>query len=180
MEINKKDLINEKTDERCEKCGQSMVIKPSRYGKFLACTGFPNCRNTKQINEDGVKKESPYGGSPEGREPEMTDLKCEKCGAKMLIRQGKFGKFYACSAFPKCRNTKALDQDTGVVCPQCGHGKIVAKKTKSRKTFYACDQYPNCKFALWSRPTGEKCEKCGSLMVNAGKGEAKCSNKECK
>ena len=98
----------------------------------------------------------------------------------MLIRQGKFGKFYACSGFPKCKNTKALDQDTGVDCPACKKGKIVAKKTKSRKTFYACDQYPDCKYALWSRPTGEKCEKCKSLMVNAGQGEDKCSNKECK
>ena len=176
MEINKKDLINEASDEKCEKCGKDMVIKTSRYGKFLACTGFPNCRNTKQINSESgqVEKNKPR------EEPEKTDLKCEKCGEPMLIRQGKFGKFYACSGFPKCRNTKALDQDTGVECPKCGKGKIVAKKTKSRKTFYACDQYPACKFAVWSRPTGEKCKKCKSLMVNAGKDESKCSNKDCK
>ncbi len=181
MEINKKDLINEESDEVCEKCGKEMVVKTSRYGKFLACTGFPNCRNTKQLNSNGDNK----GGDEQKREeqraePEMTDIKCEKCGEPMLIRQGKFGKFYACSGFPKCRNTKALDQDTGVDCPGCGKGTIVAKKTKSKKTFYACDQYPKCKFALWSRPSGEKCDKCGSLMVNAGKGEDKCSNKECK
>jgi len=97
----------------------------------------------------------------------------------MLIRQGRFGQFYACSAFPKCKNTKALDQDTGVLCPQCNKGKIVIKKTKSKKTFYACDQYPQCRFALWSRPTGKKCEKCGSPIINAGKNEEKCSNKDC-
>jgi DNA topoisomerase I len=176
MEINKKDLINEETDEKCEKCGKDMVIKTSRYGKFLACTGFPDCRNTKQINSENGEVEEE--GTKE--EPEKTDLKCEKCGEAMLIRQGKFGKFYACSGFPKCKNTKALDQDTGVECPKCKKGKIVAKKTKARKTFYACDGYPDCKFAVWSRPTGDKCEKCESLMVNAGKGEDKCSNKDCK
>lgn len=177
MEINKKDLINEETDEVCEKCGKEMVIKTSRYGKFLACTGFPDCRSTKQLGEPGDKGD---GKGEKKVEPEMTDIKCEKCGERMLIRQGKFGKFYACSGFPKCRNTKALDQDTGVECPKCSKGKMVAKKTKSRKTFYACDQYPKCKYALWSRPSGEKCEKCQSLMVNAGQGEDKCSNKECK
>lgn len=181
VEINKHDLINEKTDELCEKCGQPLVIKTSRYGKFFACSGFPNCRNTKKLNGDGqIEKSTGKDSAPGGEEPEMTDIKCDKCGSPMLIREGKFGKFYACSAFPKCRNTKALDQDTGVACPNCNKGKLVAKKTRSRKTFYACDQYPQCKFALWSRPTGEKCPKCGSLMVNAGKGEAKCSNKECK
>ena len=181
MEINKRDLINEKTDKLCEKCGKPMVIKTSRYGKFFACTGFPNCRNTKKLNGDGQRDKSADTKSASiKKEPEMTDIKCEKCGAPLIIRQGRFGKFYACSAFPKCRNTKALDQDTGVACPNCRQGKLVAKKTKSRKTFYACDQYPQCKFALWSRPTGEKCSKCGSLLVNAGKGEAKCSNKECK
>ncbi|NMC51534.1 DNA topoisomerase I, partial [Candidatus Kuenenbacteria bacterium] len=91
----------------------------------------------------------------------------------------RFGKFLACSAFPKCKNTKPLDQDTGIACPNCGKGKIVAKKTKSRKTFYACDQYPKCKFALWARPSGNKCPKCGSLMINAGNNEEKCSNNDC-
>jgi len=178
MEIDKKDLIKETTDEKCDKCGKPMVVKASRYGKFLACTGFPDCRNTKQLgNGDNVGSNGEQGNKPE---PEKTDLKCEKCGEPMLIRQGRFGKFYACSGFPKCKNTKALDQDTGVDCPQCKKGKIVAKKTKTRKTFYACDQYPKCKFALWSRPTGDKCEKCGSLLINAGNDETKCSNKDCK
>lgn len=181
-EIKKSDLVNETSDEICEKCGKPMAVKTSRYGKFLACTGFPTCRNTKKINYEGEHNNEAKDGAPQevtAAEPEMTDIKCEKCGAKLLIRQGRFGKFYACSAFPKCKNTKALDQDTGVECPQCGQGKIVAKKTRARKTFYACDQYPKCKFALWSRPTGEKCPTCGSLMVNAGNNESKCSNKEC-
>lgn len=176
MEIDKKELTEEKTDEVCEKCGKPMIIKMSRYGKFLACTGFPDCRNTKSLDENGQVVEE----TKEEKADEKTDIKCEKCGSEMIIKTGRFGRFLACSAYPKCKNTKALDQDTGVKCPQCGKGSIVAKKTKSRKTFYACDQYPKCRFALWAKPTGKKCEKCGSLMVNAGEGKEKCSNKECK
>ncbi|MFH1899894.1 MAG: type I DNA topoisomerase [Patescibacteria group bacterium] len=179
MEIKKEDITNEKTDEKCDKCGKPMIIKTSRYGKFLACTGFPDCKNTKSVDNDNDRGNGKPGDNGK-TEPIETALKCEKCGAPMLIRHGKFGKFYACSAFPKCKNTKALDQDTGVNCPKCKKGKIVAKKTKSRKTFYACDQYPDCKFAIWSRPTGDKCKKCGSLLINAGKDETKCSNKDCK
>lgn len=183
MEIKKADVMEpEETNEICEKCGAPMIVRTSRFGKFLACSAFPKCRNTKQMAGDN---NAPRGGSNGAsgespkQEPEMTDIKCEKCGEPMLIRQGRFGKFLACSGFPKCKNTKPLDQDTGIGCPQCGKGKIVAKKTKSRKTFYACDQYPKCKFALWARPTGEKCPKCGSLMINGGKGGEVCSNKEC-
>ncbi len=184
-QVKKSDLVNEKSDEVCEKCGSPMVIKTSRYGKFLACTGFPKCRNTKPLNNDGA------GNSNESREnkngtdeknsqaPTVTDQKCEKCGAPMLIRQGKFGKFFACSNFPKCKNTKPLDYSTGVKCPECGQGEIVARRTRTRRTFYACNRYPDCKFAVWSKPTGEKCPTCGSLLVAGGKDKVKCSKKEC-
>ncbi len=175
-EINKSDLINEATDEICDKCGAPMVIKTSRYGKFLACSAFPKCRNTKPLDEDGkiIKKEA-----REKPSDEMTDLKCDKCGSPMVIKHGRFGKFYACSNFPKCKNTKPLDQDTGIVCPQCGQGTIVAKKTKTHRTFYACSNYPQCKFALWAKPTGKFCPQCGALLINAGGGKSKCSNKDC-
>lgn len=180
MEIDKKKLVEASSDEKCEKCGAAMAIKTSRYGKFLACTTFPKCKNTKKLTGDtGTPPNDGAVNNGEKPEAQMTDIKCEKCGAALVIRQGKFGQFYACSAFPKCRNTKALDQDTGIKCPQCATGKIVMKKTKSKKTFYACDQYPECKFALWSRPNGKKCDNCGSLMVNAGQDEVKCSNKDC-
>ncbi|PIU10434.1 type I DNA topoisomerase [Candidatus Kuenenbacteria bacterium CG08_land_8_20_14_0_20_37_23] len=180
MEIKKEDITNDETDEKCEKCGASMTIKTGRFGKFLACSKFPACKNTKPLTNKGPANGNKNANDNQVKtESIVTDLKCEKCGASMLIRQGRFGQFYACSAFPKCKNTKALDQDTGVLCPQCNKGKIVIKKTKSKKTFYACDQYPQCRFALWSRPTGKKCEKCGSPIINAGKNEEKCSNKDC-
>ncbi len=196
-EVKKGDLINEKTDEVCEKCGSPMVIKTGRFGKFLACTGFPKCKNTKPIaNNDrqningNDEKGGKEGDKKEGTkpEPEVTNQKCEKCGKPMLIRESKFGKFLACSNFPKCKNTKPLDYSTGVKCPECGQGEIVARRTRSRRTFYACNRYPDCKFALWSKPIldpkstqgqGMKCPKCGNLLVMAKGGKVKCSNKEC-
>lgn len=118
---------------------------------------------------------------------------CEKCGKPLLIKHGRFGKFIACSGFPECRNTKRLPSETpGVPCPQCGTGRpdnqgeprpgevgeLIQRRTKSRKLFYGCSNYPQCNFALWDKPTGEKCPQCGSLLVEKGK-KILCSNKEC-
>jgi DNA topoisomerase-1 len=120
---------------------------------------------------------------------EKTEKKCPKCGAPMIIRLGKFGKFYACSKFPKCRYTESLEKNNlGIKCPKCQKGEITEKRTKKRKIFYGCSDYPNCDFALWDkphiitirgRPTGEKCPKCGSLLVETKRKQIKCSNKEC-
>lgn len=159
----------EPTEEICEKCGSPMVIKTGRYGKFLACSGFPKCRNIKSLG-------TPDGGPPE---PETTNETCDKCGAPMVIKHGRFGKFLSCSKYPECKNMKPLVKSTGVACPECGKGEIVERRSKRGRTFYSCNQYPNCKFALWSKPTGEKCPKCGSLLVY-GKGDTVvCSSKEC-
>ncbi len=107
---------------------------------------------------------------------EESDEICEKCGAKMVIKRGRFGKFLACSNFPKCKNTKPLT--LGVNCPKCKKGKIVERRTKKGKIFYGCSNFPKCDFALWNKPSGEKCPKCGSLLIETDKGK-KCSNKEC-
>ena len=167
-EVNEKDLTEEKTDEICEKCGSPMIIKMGRFGKFMACSNYPDCKNTKQLGNDGKVEE-----------PETTDEVCEKCGKPMVIKIGRYGKFLGCSGYPDCRNIKPIVKSTGVKCPQCNKGEIVEKKSKKGKIFYACDQYPKCKYALWSKPTGEKCSVCGGLMV-FGKGDTKvCGNKEC-
>ena len=109
-----------------------------------------------------------------------TKKTCPKCGFPLLIRLGKFGKFYACSKFPKCRYTESLEEnDLGVKCPKCSRGKVVEKRTKKRKVFYGCNQFPKCDFALWDKPTGKKCPKCSSLLVQTKRGQIKCSNKEC-
>lgn len=109
-----------------------------------------------------------------------TEKICPKCGAPLLIRLGKFGKFYACSKFPKCKHTEPLEENIlGIKCPKCKKGEIVEKRTKKRKIFYACNQFPKCDFALWDKPTGEKCPKCDSLLIETKRKQIKCSNKEC-
>ena len=110
---------------------------------------------------------------------EETDEICPKCQSPLIIRMGRFGKFYACSGFPKCRHTAPLKKpDLEIECPKCSKGKVTEKRTKKGKIFYGCNQYPECDFALWDKPTGKKCPECDSLLVETKKG-AKCSNKDC-
>ena len=109
-----------------------------------------------------------------------TDKKCPECGSPLLIRLGRYGEFYACSKFPDCKYTESLKEKVIVgKCPKCKTGDIVEKRTKRKKIFYGCSNYPNCDFALWDKPTGEKCPKCGSLLVKTKRGFIKCSNKDC-
>jgi len=127
--------------------------------------------NLKQKYQEVSKKE--FTEKP-------TEKICPKCGAPLLIRLGKFGKFYACSKFPKCKYTESLEEKTlGIKCPKCKNGKIVEKRTKKGKIFYGCSNWPKCDFALWDKPTGKKCPKCGALLVETKRKQIKCSNKEC-
>jgi DNA topoisomerase-1 len=167
-EINKKDLVEEKSDEKCPKCGKDMVIKMGRFGKFLACTGYPECKTTKPLGEDGK-------AAPE----EVIDVKCEKCGKPMVKKTGRFGAFLGCSGYPECKNIVNIEKKTGVKCPKCGEGDIIEKRSRYGKTFYACNKYPKCENAYWSKPTGEKCPNCQSLLLYGAKGTIRCSSKEC-
>lgn len=128
-------------------------------------------KNLKQKYQDVSKKD--FTEKP-------TDKICPKCGAPVLIRLGKFGEFYACSNFPKCKYTESLEKNNlNIKCPKCKEGKIVEKRTKKGKIFYGCSNWPKCDFALWDKPTGEFCPKCKSLLVQTKRGQIKCSNKEC-
>jgi len=109
---------------------------------------------------------------------EPTDKKCPQCGKNLVIKLGRFGKFYACPGFPDCKYTENIATPTGVKCPQCQKGNIIERKTKKGKIFYSCSQYPKCKYALWDKPINEQCPRCNSLLVEKGK-KIKCSNKEC-
>ncbi|MCH8741806.1 type I DNA topoisomerase [Patescibacteria group bacterium] len=111
---------------------------------------------------------------------EKTEKICPECGSPLIIKLGRFGRFYACSKFPECRYTEALEKITlGIKCPKCENGEIIEKRTRKKKIFYACNTYPKCDFALWNRPTGEKCSQCNSLLVETPRKQIKCSNKEC-
>jgi len=165
-EISKKELTEQKTDKPCPKCGKPLVIKLGKFGKFLACSGFPKCKYSQPLGKEKKLKEK-YSGQI-----------CDKCGAPMIVKYGKFGPFLACTN-PRCKKTKSIAKSTGMKCPKCKKGEILEKRTKKGKIFYGCSKWPECDFALWDKPTGEKCPKCKSLLIKSKKGEIKCSNKEC-
>ena len=158
-----------------------MIIKTGRYGKFLACSGFPDCKNIKGMSGNkGQGENKEKSDEIKKLEEKYKGETCEKCGSDMAIKSGKFGPFLACTAYPKCRNIKNIqenDSSTGVKCPSCGKGEIV-KKHSRKGAFYACNQYPDCKTAFWAKPTGEKCPDCENLLIEAKEG-VKCSSRGC-
>ena len=216
LKIAKKEMRNVKTeavetDEVCEKCGAKMVIKWGKFGRFIACAGYPECKNTKQIApENGGSIASDAGDAAENAPQE--EIQCEKCGRPMVLKRGRFGEFMACSGYPECKNTKKvvksaesiavkhdipLDEDcpvcgkklvikhgrfgeftacsnypdckyikmktTGVRCPKEGcTGEILERKSRRGKVFFGCSSYPDCDFVLWNRPVQEPCEQCGA------------------
>ncbi|MGE5174361.1 MAG: type I DNA topoisomerase [Betaproteobacteria bacterium] len=143
------------TDIICEKCGKPMVIKWGRNGQFLACSGYPECKNTKPF----VRKEN---GEVEAAPEETTDEICPKCGSTMVVKRGRFGKFLACSRYPECNHTQGMS--TGVTCPEDG-GKIVERRSRFGKVFFSCANYPACKFAIWYRPVPRACPQCGAPFL---------------
>lgn len=162
-EMEKIEIKDEVSDVKCDNCGEFMVIKKGRYGKFLACPNYPECKNTKPLKEKEAFEE--------------TDIVCEKCGAKMLKRKGRFGEFLACSNYPECKNTKQILKEIDANCPLCG-SKIAIKYSKAGRRFFGCTNYPDCNFVSWHEPTNNKCGKCGSMMIIKNNEEV-CSNKKC-
>ena len=165
----------QETDYKCEKCGAPMVIREGRYGKFLACSAYPKCKNTKQLDENGnirVRKEEP---------PEETDVICEKCGARMVVKTGSRGKFLACPNYPKCKNTKEYGEEEPLPpCPLCG--KPLRRINYRKSVFYGCTGYPECKFSVTDKPTDLKCPVCGSMLLEKVRRDGvyyRCSDKDC-
>lgn len=162
-----KEDNQEVSDVLCEKCGAPMIVKMSRYGKYLACPNFPECKNTK-----------PYGKG-DGKD-EVSDIPCDECGEKMVYRQGPYGRYLKC---PGCGANKAIVVDTGIVCPKCHEGHLVRRRSRRGRYFYGCNQYPRCDMALWDEPVDQFCDTCGAIMVKKtykNKGEKiLCSNPEC-
>ncbi len=159
----------------CEKCGNKMVIKWGRNGRFLACSNYPDCKNTKQF-------EIADNGELKIVENEVLDEKCEKCGGNLIIKYGKFGKFIACENYPECNFTKQI---TIMPCPeQDCDGNIIERRTKKGRIFYGCSNFPKCKFASWYEPIDKICPECGNpylIKKVTKKGEKiECPNKNCK
>ena len=145
----------EETDIICEKCGSRMIVKNGRYGRFAACPNYPECKNTKQLNKSGTAEAE--------KEPEIAPFKCEFCGSDVVVRQGRYGAFYACSRYPECKFTKQKVKSLGVSCPKCGRD-IVTKYGRNKTVFYSCSGYPECDFSSWDLPTNEKCPQCGEML----------------
>jgi DNA topoisomerase-1 len=141
----------EETDEVCEKCDQPMIIKWGRFGKFMACTGYPECKNTKDLGGKGDSEDGATADEVEGN--------CDKCESPLIMKRGRFGKFIACSNYPECKFTKAIGM--GISCPEeACKGEIAARRSKKGRTFYGCTKYPDCKFTSWDKPVGEACPEC--------------------
>ena len=161
----------EETDIICELCGSKMVIKNGKFGKFAACPNYPKCKNTKTLTKDGKEAIA--------KEEKQTDIVCELCGAKMVVKQGRYGDFYACSNYPTCKHTLAKDTKTDLKCPDCG-AEIVTKFTKGKKQFYSCSKFPQCKFSTWDIPTEKKCPNCNGMLIKRKTRNAYyCHNEKC-
>ena len=153
------------TEEVCGKCGHFMIRRMGKFGKYLACSNYPECQNILSESAEQVSA-----------------IRCPKCGENMVVKSGKSGKFLACPNFPTCQSTLSMPTDelpklVGK-CPDCGAAMMV-RKSKRGKTYYSCSGYPTCKFMSWDIPTGERCAQCGEAMVKTGRGGTRCSNKDC-
>jgi DNA topoisomerase-1 len=180
LEKARKQMRNIKAEETptdivCEKCGSAMVIKWGRNGRFIACSNYPACKNTKNFVQD-------ENGKINKVESEVTDIVCSECGDKMVVKRGRFGSFLGCRRYPECRNTKPLS--IGISCPEEGcAGELTEKRTRKGKVFFGCTRYPDCNFAIWDRPIAEKCPSCGAPFIVEKFGRkgktVSCIRKEC-
>jgi DNA topoisomerase-1 len=142
------------TGQACPECGKPLLERWGRFGKFLACSAYPECRFTQNLGTD-------RRGKPDD---EPTGDVCDQCGKPMVIKHGRYGKFIACSGYPDCKNTKPLP--VGVACPEpgCG-GQLVRRRSKRGRAFYSCSNYPTCKFVVWQRPVPQPCPSCGAPFL---------------
>jgi DNA topoisomerase-1 len=168
-DLDSADVQETTQEEYCENCGRVMVLKRGRFGQFMACTGYPDCKTTRRLDQGKKVPDIPL------------DELCPKCGRNMMIRHGRYGEFTTCSGYPECKYVK--QNYIGVKCPDCKDGDLVEKRARKGNTFYGCGNYPNCKFTSAHKPIAEKCPACGSEYLveknlKAGPVIA-CPNKEC-
>ena len=174
--VARKDVTQEATDEVCPKCGKPLTIRLGRRGRFIGCSGFPECDYTRSLGED-----------KEPETPEVIEGRvCPQCSSQLIIRHGRYGKFIGCSNYPKCKHIEPLEKpaDTGVQCPECKKGTMLKRKSRYGKVFYSCSTYPDCKYAVWNEPLDEPCPQCGwpilTLKTTKRRGTEKvCPQKEC-
>ena len=164
--------------EPCENCGKPMAVKRGRFGQFLACTGYPECKTTRKLIA------TKQGGLRAAKPDQILDELCPRCNANLVIKQGRFGEFTACTKYPECKYVK--HKTTGVKCPKDADkgGEVVERKSRRGKVFFGCSNYPDCDFVLWNRPVPEPCPKCGApyLVEKTTKKLGRrllCNNEDC-
>ncbi|MCI0660378.1 MAG: type I DNA topoisomerase [Acidobacteria bacterium] len=172
-DVNGEVTENPYADETCDRCGRPLTLKRGRFGQFLACTGYPECRNTRKITKTGV-----------AAAPVMLDELCSVCGSNLAIRHGPYGEFTACSRYPECKFIKR--ESTGVACPRAGcKGEMIVKKSRRGKAFYGCSEYPNCDVVYWDKPITQPCPQCKKpfllekYMAKKEQTMHYCSDEEC-
>jgi len=175
--VSRAEVTQEAMDENCPKCGKQLSIRLGRRGRFVGCSGFPECDYTRNVGDDA-----------ESAEPEVIEgRKCPECNSDLIIRQGRYGKFIGCSSYPDCKHIEPLEKpkDTGVKCPECNQGNILQRKSRNGKVFFSCERYPDCTYAIWNEPKAEPCPECNwpITMIKTTKKrgtERVCPQKECK
>lgn len=169
--VQRKDVTQEALDEQCPKCGKTLTIRLGRRGRFIGCSGFPECDYTRNLHEDADSNASDV---VEGRS-------CPECNSPLVVRHGRYGKFIGCSSYPNCRHMEPLEKptDTGVECPECHSGTMLKRKSRSGKIFYSCSTYPKCKYAVWNEPINEPCPSCGWPMLTVKTTKRKGTEKVC-
>jgi len=168
-DLDSADLQETAQEEYCENCGRVMVLKRGRFGQFMACTGYPDCKTTRRLDQGKRVPDIPL------------DEKCPDCGRNLIIRHGRYGEFTSCSGYPDCKYVK--QNFIGVKCPLCKEGELVEKRARKGNTFFGCSKYPKCKFTSAAKPIAEKCPDCGNeyLVERLRKDGVvvACPNKEC-
>ena len=151
----------EQTDERCHECEAPMVIRWGRFGKFLACSRYPECKGSRPLEH-------------EAEQQVVSDEQCPECSGAMAVKRSRFGRFLACTRYPECKGKKPFLNKIGIDCPECG-GHLVERRARGRgRTFYGCANYPTCNFVSWARPLPEPCPTCGYLTAPDGRQGVKC------
>ncbi|HEY0555913.1 MAG TPA: topoisomerase DNA-binding C4 zinc finger domain-containing protein, partial [Thermoanaerobaculia bacterium] len=153
-------------DEKCPDCGSGLLMRFGRFGPFIACSNYPDCKYSRNVDE------TPAAAPADGSAPVEEEVPpCELCGKPMALKRSRFGTFYGCTGYPECKNIRKTGPKpsapipTGVPCPECGKGEIVEKKSHRGKTFWSCDRYPDCKFSLWKKPVMRDCPQCNAKFL---------------
>jgi DNA topoisomerase-1 len=174
--VKRSDVTHEALDEACPKCSKPLSIRLGKRGRFVGCSGYPECDYTRNLDE-----------TAETAQPEIIEGRdCPECHSPLQIRSGRYGKFIGCTGYPKCKHIEPLEKpaDSGITCPECHEGTILQRRSRFGKIFYSCGRYPKCTYAIWNPPLNEPCPKCNwpilTLKTTKRRGTEKvCPQKEC-